>query len=91
MTHKDYVEKLNKYVDNQAGSSTSVSRLKALPIGRVLYNNLENLFYVEHEIKNLFPTQPTFFRYTETNETLRKLQKNRLPKPKWWEDILEIL
>lgn len=54
MRHIDYVDKLNQYVVNQASSSTSVSGIKALPTGRVLYDSLENLFYVEHEIKNLF-------------------------------------
>lgn len=91
MKHIDYVHKLNKYVGNQASSSTSATGIKALPTVRVLYDILENLFYVEHEIKHLFPIQPTFFRYTATDETLRKLQKHRLPKPKWWEDMLEIL
>ena len=90
MKHIDYVNKLNKYAGDKASSLTS-SGIKALPTGRVLYDNLENLFYVEHEIKHLFPIQPTFFRYTETDETLRKLQKHKLPEPKWWEDMLEIL
>jgi len=62
-----------------------------LPIGRLLFDNLENLFYVEHELKHLFPIQPTFFRHTETDETLRKLQKTKIPQPKWWEEMLEIL
>ena len=91
ISHKDYVKKLNKYAGNQAGSSKGASGTKALPTGRVLYDNIENLFYVEHEIKQLFPIQPTFFRYTEIDETLRKLQKNRFPGAKWWENILEIL
>lgn len=91
MRHKDYVEKLNKYAGNHAGSSTSASGIKALPTGRVLYDSLENLFYVEHELKHLFPIQPTFFRYTETDETLRKIQKTRIPHRKWWEEMLEIL
>ena len=73
MRHKDDVDKLNNYVGNQTCSSTSASRIKALPTGRVLYENLENLFYVKHELKHLLPIQPTFFRYTETDETLIKL------------------
>ena len=64
---------------------------KELPRGRVLYDNLENIFYIEHEVKHLFQLQPIFFRYTETDETLRKLQKQRFPEPKWWEDMLDIL
>ncbi len=87
MKHIDYVDKLNKYVGNQA----SASGVKALPSGRVFYDNLENLFYIEHNVKHLFIIQPNFFRYTEIDETLRKLQRHKLPEQKWWEDMLEIL
>lgn len=79
MRHKDYVDKLNQYAGNQASSSTCALGIKELPTGRVLYDSLENLFYVEHELNCLFPIQPTFFMYKEIDETLRKLQKTRIP------------
>ena len=79
MRHINYVDKLTQYIDNQASSSASAFAPKALPTGKVLYDNLENLFYVEHELKNLFPIQPTFSRYTETDEILRKLQRTKIP------------
>ena len=91
MSHQDYVTKLNQYADNQAVLSTSSSATKAFPNGKVLYDSLENLFYLEHEVKHLFLIQPTFFRYTKTDETLRKLQRTRIPEAQWWEDMLEIL
>jgi hypothetical protein len=50
MTHDDYIEKLHKQAKSQASSST----VKALPTGKVLYDGLENLFYIEHEVKHLF-------------------------------------
>jgi len=83
MKHIDYVDKLNRYVGNQDSSSSSAARVKALPTGRVLYEILENLFYIEHEVKHLFTIHHNFFRYTKTNETLRKLQKHKLPEQKW--------
>ena len=91
MSHQNYVDKLNKYADNQESPSTSSSAAKALPTGKILYDSLENLFDLKHEVKHLFPIQPTFFRYTETDETLRKLQITRIPEAQWWEDMLEIL
>ena len=90
MDLESYVEKLDKYADNQANSSTSTSEA-ALPTGKNLHDRLENLFYLEHEVKHLFPIQPTFFRYTEADETLRKLQRTRIPEDKWWEELLELL
>lgn len=91
MRHIDYVEKLDQYANNQASSSTSTSAPKALPTGRVLYDSLENLFYVEHELKHFFPIQPTFFKYIKTDEILRKLQRTRIPQEKWWAQMLDIL
>jgi len=75
MKHMDYVDKLNKYDGSQASSSTGASGINAVPIGRVLYDSLENLFYIKHEVKHLFKMKPNVFRYTETDETLRKIQK----------------
>lgn len=91
MKHIDYVDKLNKYASNQSSASSSASGVKALPSGQVLYDNLENLFYIEHEVKHLFAIQPNFYRYTDTDEILRKLQRHKLPEQKWWQDMLEIL
>jgi len=56
MTQDDYVERLNKL----ASSQTSTSEVKALPTGKVLYDNLENMFFLEHEVKHLFVNRPNF-------------------------------
>ena len=85
-----YVEKLDKYAKNQASSSTS-SSTAALPTGRNPHDRLENLFYLEHEVKHLFPIQLTFYRYTEADETLKKLQRTRIPEVQWWNEMLELL
>jgi len=52
--HVYYVHKLNTYDVDQVNSSTSASGVKALPTDQSLYDNLENLFYIEHEVKHLF-------------------------------------
>lgn len=89
MTQLDYLNKLDKYVDNKANSYSSTT--KEIPTGRVLFDNLKNLFYVEHEIKHLFQVQPDFFRCTEANEILRKLQGTRIPQENWCSEMIEIL
>ena len=90
MDLESYVEKLDNHADNQASTSTS-SSTAALPTGKSLHDRLENLFYLEHKAKHLFPIQPTLFRYTEIDETLIKMQRTRIPKDKLWEELLEIL
>ena len=81
MKHKDYIHQLNTFYVNQASASSSTSTQKALPSGQSLYDNMENLFYIEHGVKHLFTTPPNFFRYMETDETLRKLQRHQIPGP----------
>jgi len=91
MRHIEYMQKLNKYVVDQVNASSSTSTEKALPSRQALYDKLEILFYIEHEVKHLFTIPPNFFRYTEIDETLRKLQRHKLPESDWWQDMLGIL
>ena len=84
------MRQLDLHVLNLANSSSSSSQT-TLPTGKNLYERLENLFYMEHEVQHFFVSQPNFFRYTEADETLRKLQRTRIAEDKWWEDLLEIL
>ena len=91
MKHANYVHKLNTYAVGQVNSSTSASEVKSIPTGQSLHDNLESLFYIEHEVKHMFQLQLNFFRYTEADETLRKLQRHKFPEQQWWEDMLGIL
>lgn len=90
MDLESFVAKVNKQVDDQASSSTSTAA-GTLPTGKSLYEKLEGLFYLEHEIKHLFPYQPNFFKYTEADETLRKIQRTKVLEVQWWDDMLELL
>lgn len=91
MTHADYVRRLNTYVENQVTTSSSSAEEKTLPSGQSLYDNLESLFFIEHEVRHLFTVQPTFYRYTDADETLIKMRKHQLPDDQWWQSMLEIL
>jgi len=75
----------------QADSQASSSALKALPTRKVLYDGLENIFYIEHGVKHLFPVQPNFVKYTEVDEIYRKLRRTRIPKDVWWSSMIDIL
>ena len=73
MDLETYVRKLDIHAHNLANSSASSSQA-TLPTGRNLHEKLENLFFLEHEVRHLFPNQPNLFKYTKADETLRKLQ-----------------
>ncbi len=87
MTQEDYIERLNKQDRIQASSSG----VKALSIGKVLYDGLENLFYIEHEVKHLFTNKPNFAKYTEADEFYRKMIRMKLPDNEWWTSLTDLL
>ena len=82
---------LHTYVQNQITASSSNTEEAAPLTGQSLYNKLEDLFYIEHEIKHLFPVWPNYYAYTEADETLFKLRKHHLPLEYWWQSLLHIL
>ena len=78
-------------MSNQITASSSSSEQARLPSGKILYDKLEGLFFIEHEINHLFEAEPNFYRYTEADETLIKIQRNQFPTEDWWQSMLEIL
>ena len=86
MIQSDYVDRLEKLSIEQ----TSTLGIKALPIGKVLYDTLENLFFLEHEVKHLFVTKPIFSQYTEADEIYRKIINIQLPDEESWEKLNDL-
>lgn len=54
LTHEQYAHRVNTYVTNQITTSSSTSEDTVPPSRQSLYDKLENLFYIEHEITHLF-------------------------------------
>ena len=65
--------------------------MKGMPTGKVLYQSFENLFYLQHEVNNLFIKNPTFAKYTKADEIFRRMVKNKLPDAKAWEKLNDLL
>lgn len=91
LTHDQYASRVDNYVSNQITASSSSPEQAGPPSGQILYDKLESLFFIEHEINHLFEVQPNFYRYTEADETLIKIQRHQLPTEDWWQSMLEIL
>lgn len=81
---EQHTTRINNYVANQIIASSSSSGEAGPPCGQSLYDKLENLFYIEHEINHLFEVPPNFYRYTEADETLIKIRRHHLPPDDWW-------
>jgi len=91
LTHENYAHRVNTYVTNQFIASSCISEDTVPPFGQSLYDKFKNLFYIEHEMTHLFEVQPNYYRYTEADETLIKLQRYQLPIDQWWHGMLEVL
>lgn len=87
MTQLGDVDRLKKLSKEQA----SILGIKAFPIRKVLYDTLENIFFLDHEVKYLFVSKPNFSKYTEVDEIYRRMLKVKLPEDEWWEKMTNLL
>jgi hypothetical protein len=59
--------------------------------GKDFLETLELDLSIQHEIKYIFITKPTFAKYTEIDETYKRLLKVSIPSQKRWEDLCALL
>jgi hypothetical protein len=59
--------------------------------GKAFLETLQLDLSIQHEIKYIFITKPTFSKYTEMDETYRRLLKVSIPSQKRWEDLCALL
>ena len=76
LSHENYAKRVNNYATNQITASASSPEEAGPPSGQTLYEKLENLFFIEHEFKHLFETPPNYYKYTEVDDTLIKIQRH---------------
>jgi len=91
LPHEQYAKRVNNYATNQITTSASTREGAGPPSGQELYDKLENLFFIEHEIKHLFEVPPNYYKYTEADETLIKMQRHQMPTEDWWRNMIETL
>lgn len=84
LTREKYATRINNYVINQLTASSSSPAQAGPPSGQTLYDKLENLFYIEHEVNHLFEMPPNYYKYIEADETLIKIKRHQLPPEDWW-------
>ena len=87
MTHEDWNNKIIEVAKEEANTSL----MSGIPTSGVLYQNFENLFYLQHEVKHLFINKPTFSKYTEADEIYKKMLSIQLLDAKTWEKLNDLL
>jgi len=58
----------NKKIREVPRDQVNTSSMKGIPTRKLLYQIVENLFYLQREVKHLFINKRTFAKYTEANE-----------------------
>lgn len=92
MTQEDYNKKLREVARTQVNNATIHNTTKqGMPSGKVLYQALENLFYLQHEVKHMFVNKPTFVKYTKVDEVFIMLKSIQLPTEERWEQLTNLL
>lgn len=91
LSREQYATRMTTYIENQITASSSISEEAGPPTGQSLYDKLENLFFIEHELNHLFEVPQNFYRYTEADETLVKIRRHQMPQEDWWQAMLQIL
>ena len=87
MKHEDYDNKIREVANEQAKNSS----MKGIPTGKVLYQTIENIFDLQHEVKHLFINKPTFAKYRESDEIFRRMVKIKLPDAEARENLCDLL
>src|SRR3984885_9208610 len=91
LSHDKYAKRVNTFAQNQISEAASSSAETGPITGQILYNRVENLFFIMNEITHLFDEPPHFYKYTEANETMGSILKHQLPAPDVWEDLIRLL
>ena len=89
LSHEHYAKRVKNYATNHITASSTTFEETWPPSGQSLYDKLVNLFYIEHEIRHLFEVPPNYYKYTQADETLIKIQKHQLPTEDWWKGMIE--
>ena len=87
MKQDDYDKKMREVSKDQANLPSS----QGIPIRKVIYKKLENLFYLQHEVKHIFINKPTFSKYTKAYEIFRRMMKIKFPEAEFWEKLIDLL
>jgi hypothetical protein len=59
--------------------------------GKAFLDTLQLDLNIQHEIKYIFITNPTFTKYTEMDEVYRRLLKIAIPSQKRWDDLCALI
>jgi hypothetical protein len=87
MTLPDY----KKILADVSKDSSNFAGIQGSITGKALLDALQWDISIQHEIRYIFLTKPTFAKYTEMDEVYRRLLKVNVPSYLRWEEICDLI
>ena len=87
MAQKDYDQKIRAHAKEQANKPLP----QGSPSGKVVLQYFVKLFLLENEIKHMFIVKPNFSKYTEADESYRKLKNMKIPTDEQWQEFTDLM
>ena len=87
MDQKEYDKKIRDHAKEQVNKQLP----QGSPTGKVVLQYIEDLFFLQNEIKHLFVIKPNFSKYTEADENYRKLKSMKIPNAEKWQNFTDLL
>ena len=87
MNQKDYDKKIRDYAKEQVNKPLP----QGSPTGKVILQYIEDLFFLQNEIKHLFIFKPNFSKYTDADEKFKKLKNVKIPNAEQWQAFKDLM
>ena len=87
MTLPDYKKRLA----DVAKDSSKFAEIQGIITSKAFLYALQWDISIQHEIRYIFLTKPTFAKYTEMDEVYRRLLKVNVPSHLRWEELYDLI
>jgi len=85
------LEQYQRKLYSIATDKSIFSKIKGTITSKAFMEGLIYDLFIKHEINHLFLVKPTFQKYTEVDETFRKLVKYTIPDEERWEELRKLM
>jgi hypothetical protein len=80
-----------KILADVAKDSSKFAGIQMSIIGKAFLDALQWDISIQHEIRYIFLTKPTFTKYTEMDKVYRRLLKVNVPSHLLWEELCDLI
>lgn len=91
LSHEKYVKRVSNFSATQIAEAPSTSAEAGPVTGQILFDRVDNLFFIRNEVAHLFDEPPHFYKYTEAYETIGSILRHQLPPPDTWQELIALL